>query len=316
MVTRSQFGVDVGGTKILGVALADGVTIASVRRPTPDSTDDLIESIAAVAEELAATSGSALDELGVGIPGFIDPEGLIRQAPNLPSAVGTHLGSALSSRLGIPVSVENDANCMAWASYCLDAPEARLLAAATFGTGIGGGLVIDGRVVRGAHGFAGEPGHMVIVSGGERCNCGNLGCWEAYGSGSALRRQSRAAVERGSSPSLLEAASGDLDAVDGPLVERLAREGDAAAVAVFDHYAAWIAEGLVGIINLVDPDVITLGGGVIGSDEWLVEQVRDHLSRVATVVHGRSVDVRRSRLGPEAGAAGAALIVDHARPIP
>jgi len=246
--------------------------------------------------------------IGLGLPGFIDRRGVARQAPNLQAAIGVDLGAHLRHHLGVPVTVDNDANCAALAARTVDAPDGDVVLAVTFGTGIGGGFVLDGRVLRGHHGFAGEPGHMVVKAGGDLCVCGQHGCWEVYASGNALGRLARAAVDRGDAPAVLDAAGGDVTAVDGKVVADVARAGDAAAQRVMDEYAGWVAVGLVNLVNLFDPDAIVLGGGVVADEDVFMGRVRSAVQTSVLTAGERETPLIVSSLGPEAGAVGAAIL--------
>jgi glucokinase len=304
-------GLDVGGTKILAVALDEsGLVVASGRSPTP--TTDPVSLLAALGDAVDAVGVGAptatLTAVGVGLPGFLSADGVPQQAPNLPSSVGLDIRGPLMARTGVPVVVDNDANCAAWASFVVDAARASSVVAVTFGTGIGGGIVLDGRLLRGANGFAGEPGHMIVNVDGPPCVCGQHGCWEVYASGTGLGRLARAAVADGRAPTVAEAAGADGEAVDGPLVGRLAATGNPEAAAVLDEYAGWIAVGLVNLINLLDPAVIVLGGGVVDLGVVLMDRVQLSLEGYPTMIGGRRIPVRLSSLGPAAGAVGAALL--------
>jgi glucokinase len=269
--------------------------------------------VAAVLDEADRAAGRtagpvAPEAIGMGLPGFLGLDGVARQAPNLPAAIGLDVRGPLEDRFGVPVYADNDANCAAWAAHVVDAPDTDFLVAVTFGTGIGGGFVIDGDLVRGEHGFAGEPGHMIVDVDGTACVCGQHGCWEVYASGNGLGRLARQAVEAGRAPSLLAAAGGVVDHVDGPVVGTLVARGDAAAGAVMDEYAGWVAVGLVNLVNLLDPGVIVVGGGVVDLGDALMDRVRAALARYPTAVRGRDVAIRPSSLGSRAGGMGAALL--------
>ena len=229
------------------------------------------------------------------------------QAPNVPSLIGVDLPGRLRERYGVAVTVDNDANCAALAAARLDAPGVDNLIAVTLGTGIGGGLIVDGMLVRGAHGFAGEPGHMIVDVDGPECPCGQRGCWEVYASGNGLARLARQAVAEGRAPGLLAAAGGDRNGVDARLVGRLLADGDPAAAAIFDEFAGWVAVGIVNLVNLLDPSVVILGGGLVREGEALLGRIRSQLATYPTFGGGRDVDVRASTVGHLAGAIGAAM---------
>ncbi|MGH9102374.1 MAG: ROK family protein, partial [Acidimicrobiales bacterium] len=203
-----SLGLDLGGSKLAAVAVdAAGQVVAEVRVPTP-ATAGLVESMLAVVAELESVVGPA--PLGVGMPALVSPDGTVRVAPHLPGFTGLRLGPVLSGRLGgRRVVVENDATAAAAAEIALGAARgSRNVVLVTLGTGIGGGLVVDGNVVRGAHGFAGELGHMVVDPAGPPCACGRRGCWEARASGSALAEQGREAAGAGRADGLARLAGG------------------------------------------------------------------------------------------------------------
>lgn len=302
-------GLDVGGTKILALAVdpATHTTMARREVPTPVGDAELASVLSRlVAEVRAEAPDGELVAVGVGIPGFIGLDGVARQAPNLPAAIGVDLRPRLEADSGVGVVVDNDANCASWAARQLDAPDADVLVAVTLGTGIGGGLVVGGELVRGSHGFAGEPGHMIVAVDGWECRCGQRGCWEMYASGNGLGRLARAAVEAGAGASLTQAAAGGV--LDGHVVGRLVAQGDPQAIAVLDTYARWVSLGLVALINVLDPEVVVLGGGVAALGEALRSRVDAALDGFPTVRTGRDVSLRISSVGPDAGAIGAALL--------
>jgi glucokinase len=318
---RWTIGIDVGGTKTLGVLVErgpDGVVVVDREQvPSDAGRPEAVDAIVRVARTLldrhggdtAETGGAAVDGVGVGLAGFVDPYGVVRSAPNASGLVGHDVRGRLERELGIPAVADNDANCAAVAAHAVSAPEARHLVAVTFGTGIGGGLIVDGRLVHGARGFAGEPGHMVVDPTGPRCPCGQRGCWERYASGSGLAWLARVAVERGEAPAL-EAAAPSPDDLRGEHVTALLAEGDPGATAVFETYAGWVALGVANLITLLDPDVVVLGGGVIATGEELLSRVRRIVGERFPAASGaRDVPIVASPGGPEAGALGAALLV-------
>ncbi|WP_432537065.1 ROK family glucokinase [Kineococcus arenarius] len=311
-------GVDIGGTKVLaGVVDGEGRVVAQVRRETPTRSPRAVEdTIAEVVEELAGAHD--IVSVGIGAAGFVDAERAnVLFAPHLAwrneplrEAVERRVRARLGRRVGRRTVVENDANAAAWAEYRFGAGrgESRLLCV-TMGTGIGGGIVTQGRVVRGRYGLAGEFGHMVVVPGGHRCECGNRGCWEQYASGNALVREARE-LARSASPvahALLELADGDPEAITGPLVTDAARAGDPAAVELFEEVGRWLGVGVANLAAALDPGTVVIGGGVSDADELLLGPCREAYRRTLT---GRGfrpeLRVVRARLGPAAGLVGAA----------
>jgi glucokinase len=215
------------------------------------------------------------------------------------------------------VRADNDATCAAWAEHQLGAAagtDTALLV--TLGTGIGGGLVVDGLLVRGANGFAGEVGHMVVDDGGIPCPCGRQGCWERYASGSALDREARDLVASGAGRRLVELAGGDPGRVTGVHVTAAAAEGDPDAVALIDRFADWFALGLANLIHVIDPSRCVIGGGLVGAGEVVLGPIRKAVSEARLVApeHRPPIEVVPAILGPQAGAIGAALLARTAQP--
>ena len=292
---RVFVGVDVGGTKVLAIAIgASGdVVRGEARTPTPETSDELIEVIAAAAKTAASEAGAALGAVGVGVPGLVDSDGVMRFAANLPGMTELPLRKIFTERLGVPVVVDNDANAAAWGERCSGAGGgANDLLMVTIGTGIGGGIVLNGELYRGAHGMAGEIGHTVVQLDGEPCSCGQRGCWEKYASGSALNRIGRAAGF--DSSEMVVARAGD---------------GDAAALDVMNTFARWMAIGLAGLVNTLDPSVIVLGGGLIEAGDLLLKPLCDWMAKlVEGGEHRPAVPLLAATLGERAGAIGAALL--------
>jgi glucokinase len=312
---KRVIGVDVGGTKTLAVMveLADGadappVVVDRELVPSAAAPGEVLAPIRESIRALMGRSGVTPAAVGIGLAGFVDRDGRIHSAPNLAGLVGVDVGSALRVELQLPVTIDNDANCVAVAAHALLGRRADCLVAVTFGTGIGGGLVIHGRLLRGSNGFAGEPGHMVIEPGGHPCGCGQQGCWEQYASGNGLARLAREACAAGKAPEVL-AAAGSLAAVRGEHVTRLLDRGDAGALEVFTEYAGWVALGFANLRVLLDPDVIVVGGGLSSHGADLLALVeRATVARFPSAAVGRRPEIVVSPGGPEGGAIGAALL--------
>ena len=305
-------GLDLGGTKLAGglvVLEADGRArlVVEERVPTPGSSEALIRAMVDLVAHLSSVSPVAPAAVGAGIAGHIGLDGIAVQAANTPMVVGVDLAGPLREAFGLPVRIDNDANVVALAAQRQLAPAARALVAVTFGTGIGGGLVLDGALWRGAAGLAGEPGHMVVAADGPRCRCGQRGCWEAVASGTALGEAARRAVANGDAPDLA-ARWADNGRLDGQAVVAGLRAGDADAEAVWQGWTRWVAIGLANLIQLMDPDVIVLGGGVSASGDLLTSAVTAHLAAMEVAWSHRRVELRCAPGGPLAGVVGAALI--------
>ena len=268
-----RVGIDVGGTKALGVALDEsGAVVAEARRPPPrgdGSLEPLVDTLVELAQSLGV-SGS----LGVGVPGLVTRDGVLRAAPNLDGVADFEVGRLVSERLGHPVSVDNDATCATVAEWQLGAAAGtQNMMLVTLGTGIGGGLVSNGAVQRGMNGFAGEFGHMVVHPNGPRCPCGRRGCWERYASGSGLAMLAREAATGRRLRAVVEHAGGDPQNVRGEHVQAAAREGDQDALAVIDDFGRWVALGLSNLTNAFDPEMFVLGGGLAAGAELYLDPI-------------------------------------------
>jgi glucokinase len=303
-------GLDVGGTKILGVVVDEtGTVLAEGKVPTPAGGDAVLDAAAGLGAELQARSVPAA-AAGAGIPGLVDRTGVLRVGPNLPGGAGVNFTEGLGRRLGVPVAVDNDATCAAWGEFQLGAARGVSDAVVlTLGTGIGGGLIANGTLVRGGHGFGGEPGHMVVDPSGPACPCGRRGCWERFGSGSGLGRLAREAAHAGLAARVVELAGGDPEDVRGEQVTAAAAEGDEQALAVLERFGWWIALGVANLVAILDPDVVVLGGGLAAAAELVLAPTRRAFAEVVMGGEERG-DVRivGTVLGPRAGAVGAALL--------
>jgi glucokinase len=307
-------GIDVGGTKVLGVALrADdpAVVLGEARTPTPDSETGLLDAMADVVRQLDVQAGRpGITAVGVGIAGLIDRTGRLRVSPNLPGRRDVDIGVELHRRLGLPIRVDNDATCAAWGEYLAGAARgADDAVLVTLGTGIGAGLIADGELVRGAHGFGGEAGHMVVDPRGPRCPCGRRGCWERFASGTGLGWLGREAAEAGQFPRGVELAGGVADNVRGEHVTQAAREGDEDALEVMQEFAGWVGLGLGNLVTLLDCSLVVIGGGLVEAGEVLLAPVRAaYLRQVMAPEERQDVRIVPAELGERAGATGAALL--------
>jgi glucokinase len=240
---------------------------------------------------------------------------VLHAAPNLPDIHNLAIKALLEERLQLPVQVDNDATCAAWGERELGAAKGSDdVVVVTLGTGIGGGLVLDGHLYRGAHGFAGEVGHIKVDPAGPPCPCGGRGCWERYASGSALGRFGREAGEGGRAVRVVELAGGDFHDVRGEHVGAAAREGDPEALELMDRYAWWVAQGLANLADAFDPDKIVVGGGMLESVDLFLDRTREVFADLVLAGPRRPpVDIVPATLGERAGAIGAALVARELR---
>jgi glucokinase len=304
-------GLDIGGTKVLGgVVDLDGNVLAQARRDTPaHDAAELLRRIVDVVGELADVH--EVDAIGVGAAGWIDAKrSTVLFAPNLPWR-NEALRDEIARYVHVPVVVENDANVAAWAEFqfgaAADANESMVML--TIGTGIGGGIVFGGSLIRGAHGIAGELGHMLAVPDGHLCGCGRRGCVEQYASGNALVRFAQAMVkqEPDRAVQLLELAGGSVDAVTGRMVTQAAKGGDPAAQEAFTQIGHWLGNALADMVQIIDPQVLVLGGGVIDAGDLLLHPTRKaYLEALAQRGRLPVAEIRPALLGNTAGLVGAA----------
>jgi glucokinase len=306
-----SIGVDVGGTKVLAIAVdRTGRRVGNEARcPTPRGADALLDAIIGVITEVRASLGEPLAAVGVGIPGLVDRTGRLAVGPHLPGITDLAVGDALRATFDVPIAVDNDATCAVWAEVNLGAArgvtEAFMI---TLGTGIGGGVVMDGQLQRGRNGFAGEPGHMVVNPDGIPCPCGRRGCWERYASGSGLGRLGRDAAESGRGRRLVELA-GDAQLVRGEHVASAATEGDAEALMVFRQFGWWTALGIANLVDLLDPEIVVIGGGLVEAGDVMMAPIRSAFRDLVLAADNRpDVPIVPALLGENAGAIGAALV--------
>lgn len=303
-------GVDVGGTKVAaGVVDTEGNILVSTRRPTPSASPAHVEeTIAALVTELRRDH--EVEAVGIGAAGFIDADrSRVLFAPNL-AWRDEPLRDDVAKRIGLPVVVENDANAAAWAEYRFGAGRGEKdLVCVTVGTGIGGGVVLDGQLYRGRHGIGAEFGHMQVVPDGRRCGCGQRGCWEQYCSGRALLHEAReiADVQAEFGARLLALGGGEPEGIEAVEVTQAALEGDPAALACFEEIGGWLGQGLADLAALLDPGVFVVGGGVADAGKLLLEPARRVFGeRLTGAGHRPVAEIRLARLGNEAGLVGAA----------
>jgi glucokinase len=311
--TPCVIGIDVGGTKSLGVVIdASGEILLQERRSTRDGAAAVTEMLVALTAELTERAGPerVVRGLGVGIAGLVDSLGRLRRAPNLVDADEFAIRDLLEPQVGVPVLVDNDANCAARAElHAGVAVGVRHAVLITLGTGIGGALVVDGRVVRGAAGMAGEPGHMLVDPNGPRCVCGLTGCWERYASGAGLAYLGRRAAEEGKLGRVLATVGGNVAAIRGEHLTRASRLGDAEAAAVLDRFAWWVSVGMANCAAMSDPEMIVVGGGLVRDWDLFGPRVRRHLGEVLVAAeHRPPIRVEPAAAGEAAGALGAALL--------
>lgn len=308
-------GIDVGGTNLVaGVVDENGNILDKVSHPVDKnlSAEEMCAELARMAKAVCTVSGIPVKEIaavGVGLPGLVDNKtGLVIKTPNMPFN-GTPFRELFQQVWDVPVYLGNDANCAAIGEYFAGAAKSSNSAVVvTIGTGLGGGLVVDGKLLTGFGNAGMEVGHMIIHPNGMMCGCGHRGCWEQYGSATALIRLTRIEMERNKETLLWEVCEHNKSNVTGRTAFQAARLGDAAAKRVLAQYLEGLSIGLINLVNILQPEIICLGGGVSNAeDDLLLDPLRE---LVSAGVFDKHVPVRleKASLGNDAGVVGAALL--------
>ena len=301
-------GVDVGGTKIsAGVVTPEGELLEEVRYPSAGSTKRLLDNIVRAVREVR----EGCEDIGavcLAVPGFVmAAENKVVFSPNLPNIEGVPLKAALEERLGLPVTVENDGNAAAWGEFRFGVGSGvDHLVFVALGTGVGGGVISHGILMRGAQGAGGELGHVTIQATGPRCSCGNYGCLEALASGTAIARRAHEAAAENPRSALGKLATERKPT--GEDVTRLAEKGDEDARAVLEETGKWLGIGLAGFVNVFGPEVIVIGGGAAKAGELILSRAREEMYRRAQSPSRRFVRVKPATLGSKSGVVGAAAL--------
>ena len=315
MSRRPAIGIDIGGTKVAGGLVdVDGHITHRARRDTPhrSKSPSVVEDtiVEVVAELMQVVGPETVAAVGIGAAGFVAADrATVVFAPHL-SWRHEPLQEALQKRIDLPIFVDNDANAAAWAEWKFGAAQGEThLMMITLGTGIGGGILIHGQVQRGRFGIAGEFGHMQVVPGGHRCECGNRGCWEQYASGNALVREARSLFSANSpiASDLLDRVEGVPGNLTGPLITQAARDGDPTACELLAEIGNWLGVGIANLAAAFDPGTFVIGGGMSAAGDLLLASARDTFKRRLTG-RGYRPEARivAAALGNDAGLIGAA----------
>lgn len=304
-------GIDIGGTKILGgVVDSNGVIIDRERRDTPQEGGMVtVLKIAEVATALAAKHDIEL--VGVSLAGFLSKDRKRMQTnPNIANMKGLAIHDELERATGLVIHLENDANCAAWGEYRFGAGSgANPMVMVTVGTGIGGGLIVDGRLLIGAFGTAGEIGHVPVIMDGELCGCGLRGCLEQYASGNALKRFVKKEIEKAptSGSKILAMGTGIVSGIEGDHITQAAQSGDAIALAGFNEIGEWLGYAISGLASIIDPETVVIGGGVIEAGDLLLDPIRASVKNHSPMRTSHEMPaIVAAKLGNDAGIVGVA----------
>lgn len=313
-------GVDLGGTKIAAaLATTRGEMLARGRSPTHAQAgpDAVIEGICATINEVLSAKAlepSRLLGIGIAAAGIIDSaNGKVIFSPNLPGWHEVPLRDAIEQQFGIPAYLGNDANLAALGEWHFGVGEkVANLIYVTVSTGIGGGIIADGKLYTGACGTAGEIGHMTIDVNGPRCRCGNVGCWEALASGTALAREAVMRITEGARTSIIELVGGDASKIDAKIVGLAARQGDELAQDLVSHLGYYFGVGLANLVNIFNPELILIGGGVAKIGDLLLQPAIKVVKERAFSASANAVEIKPAILGDDSGIMGAvAFVLEH-----
>ncbi|HHW30158.1 MAG TPA: ROK family protein [Clostridiaceae bacterium] len=309
-------GIDLGGTKIAaglvdkqGKILAKASTSTGKERPA----DEIIKDMAMLAKQVIDDYGietTSVKSIGIGCPGIVnDKDGTLIYANNIPNLSNKNLRAGIQRYINLPVILDNDANCAALAeSVAGAAKDVDHSVTITLGTGIGSGVIINGRIYSGMNNAGAELGHMVIAMGGKKCNCGRSGCWEVYASATALIEQVKEAIRKNPDSLIYRLVEGDLSKINAKVAFDAAKAGDSTAVEVINRYYTYVAEGIINTVNIFCPQVVVIGGGISKQGEYLLKPIREMVNKYMLFKGNSSMEIRTAKMGNDAGIVGAAML--------
>ena len=306
-------GVDLGGTNTKVAFVGEEGAILqrmSYATPKPFEREKWLSGLEAVLSQMKdAVSGMDLKGMGVGIAGLVNSEeGIILHAPNIRNVDGWAMKEDLVKRFGTLVAIENDVNVVALGEYLFEENGARNIIVLTLGTGVGGGLILNGELYRGSHFMAGELGHITINENGPICNCGNEGCAETYLGNQRIANRFKEILKEGRSSSVTDLVD-DIDDITPEVIYEAAKKGDELSLQIWNKVAQHLATLLAGLINLLNPDKIIIGGGVAGAYDLIEQPLWTHLNKRVLKPALKGLTIRKSKLGADAGVVGAASLI-------
>ena len=309
-------GVDLGGTNMrVGMVTSDGLMVHRLMLPTRVNLglEKVVERISKAIQEVinqTIAPGNQIKGIGIGSPGTIDIQsGIIISSPNFPKWKQVPLKHMIEERLSIPTFMDNDANAFAFGEKWVGAgKEVKSLVCLTLGTGVGGGIILNGRIWHGADGMAAEIGHMTVLPDGLKCNCGNYGCLESYASASSIVRRVCNAIQSGKLTMVLDYAKGNLENITSDLVYQAALKGDELAIHIMNETATFLGIGIANLINLLNPEMIVVGGGLTNAWDIIYPLTLKEVQKRALSEVAKRVKIVRASLGDNSGIIGAAGI--------
>ncbi len=310
-------GIDLGGTNIaVGLVDESGKIIAKDSTPTISSRDysEIIKDMVVFSEKVVGDAGFTKENIkavGIGCPGSVDyANGSVAYSNNL-NFNNVPVCTEFRKYWDVPVALENDANAAAYGEYVACGEDARVFMAITLGTGVGGGVIIDNRIFTGSNGAGAELGHATLVHNGLPCTCGKKGCWEAYASATALINQTKIAIEK-HPESLMAKLAKERGKVNGRTSFDAAKMGDAVALEIVDKYLKYVADGLVSMVNIFQPDKVVIGGGISNEGEYILGPIREYVEKYDYNKLFKRVEIDTAKLLNDAGIIGAAFVAKNA----
>ncbi len=311
-----RIGIDLGGTNISAGVVNEKNEIlgrGAAKTKIPRAAELIFDDMKAASLEAVKNAGITMDQVesvGVGAPGSINKSNGYIEFSNNMGFKNVPAKEMLEERFGKPVYIDNDANCAALGEAVAGAGNgAKSVVAITLGTGVGSGIIVDGKLINGINGAAGEMGHMVIAVDGEQCNCGRKGCWERYASATALISQTKAAMLEDKGSLMWELVDGDINKVGGRTSFDAWRKGDKTATEVVNRYIYYVAVGIINIVNTFQPDVVCVGGGISNEGDNIIKPISEHVARERYSKYAAvQSKIVKAQLGNDAGIIGAALL--------
>lgn len=307
-------GIDLGGTNVkAGVVTSEGRLLAKDSRPT--RADEGLEAVLEMMTESvrAAVNASGVDRaevqaVGIGAPGPMNWQtGVVYSPPNLPGWDNVPLAGLMKERLGAPVFVDNDANVACFGEFWQGAGrDVDSMVLLTLGTGVGGGIVVMGKLLRGPDGTAAEIGHLCVKRNGRQCNCGAKGCLEQYASVTGMLKTAVKGINEGHDTILTDLCGGDLDQLTGKMISEAIERGDGFAAWVMEETGVWLGTSIGSLVNLLNPEMVVLGGGMIAAGDVLFQPIRETAANQSFDVPGQRAEIIPAQLGNDAGTIGAA----------
>ena len=310
-----RIGIDLGGMTIkAGIVTEDGKILHKDAVPTGAKRHytEILADMAKLAIKVCEDAGYSMDDItsiGIGSPGSCDAKnGVLIYANNI-NFNNVPVREEIQKYINKPVYLENDANVAAYAEYCVLGKKMECFIAVTLGTGVGGGIIMNGKIFSGHNGAGGELGHTVIIKDGEACTCGRKGCWEAYASASALMAQTKQAIIDNKDSIMNDLIEGNLDNVNGKTAFDAAKQGDKAAMEVVKKYAEYVGVGIANMINIFQPEMLVIGGGVCNQGDNLLNPIREYCEKeIYSGGNKDGINLAIAKLGNDAGIIGAALL--------